>query len=260
MRIVLLLIILGSVSPLAAQTFDVSRDATPTSEQEAEPSFTAPWGLWANRAPYPYYDGAFSMDTQDDLVARDLWIDFQSGLWLTNSRHRGGFGRIRARIGLFFLDVGYMQVTRETGDGYLGQRTIRDWSFITHADGHIGATLPIPYVGYVDAGIGATGFDETNGLGRVGLSFRASVQLFPIWPLGIEAEIKRSQFFDGTGVNDFSLRLHVQAFRHIFLTVGWRWKNIDGDTFGAHGFTFGFSFQFSNLRTFFWSPMSGPAF
>lgn len=40
--------------------------------------------------------------------------------------------------------------------------------------------------------------------------------------------------------------------RHLFITGGWQWLNVDGGGFGAHGLQFGLSFTFGNLRTFFW--------
>ncbi|MCA8945716.1 MAG: hypothetical protein KDB29_05785, partial [Planctomycetes bacterium] len=53
-------------------------DGDPTADDGSEPQIDikTPWGLWANRGPYPYYDGPFGIDTQDDLVARDIWFDF----------------------------------------------------------------------------------------------------------------------------------------------------------------------------------------
>ncbi|MBX3459929.1 MAG: hypothetical protein KF696_08180 [Planctomycetes bacterium] len=256
-KAVLLLLVFASA--LNAATFDLSR-VLPAADDELGFDIKPPWGLWGNRAPYPFYDGPFGIDTDDDLVARDFWIDFQSELWLTPSRYRGASGQIRARFGLFFADVGYTQITRTDGEGFIGKRKVKDWSYITDARGHLGVTIPIPILGYADFGIGLAGFDETPGISRVGASFKAALQIWPIFPVGVEAFAVREQFFDGTGVNDFGVKLHVQVFRHLMITAGWRWLEVDGTRFGTHGFTFGFSFQFSNLRTFFWAPFRGPAY
>lgn len=259
-RVVILLLLLAA--PLGALELPriVYGQDTPTHEEEPGFDIKAPWGLWANRAPYPYYDGPFGIDTQDDLVARDIWFDFQNEMWLTPNGWRGVSGHMRARMGLFLLDVSYTQLARTDNHAYLGERNIKDWAGMTDARGHIGFTLPVWQFGYLDFAIGLSGFDETRGISRVGPSYRASASIYPIWPIEVEGYLSRAQFFDGTGVNEFGLRLHVQVFRHIHLTAGWRWMNVDGSNFSTQGFTFGFSFQFSNLRTFFWSPMHGPAY
>ena len=235
-------------------------ESAPEPLPEPELDIKAPWGLWANRAPYPYYDGPFGIDTQDDLVARDIWFDFQTEMWLTPNGWRGASGSMRARIGLFSLDVSYLQLARTDRHSYLGKRNIKDWAGLTDARGHIGLTIPVWQFGYVDFQIGLSGFDETRGISRVGPSYRASASIYPIWPIEIEAWASTARFFDGTGVNDFGVRLHVQVFRHLLITAGWRWMNVDGSNFSTQGFTFGFSFQFANLRTFFWSPFRGPAY
>ncbi|MCC7510034.1 MAG: hypothetical protein IT464_11795 [Planctomycetes bacterium] len=255
----LFLFLLFAAAALPAATFDVSRVLAAA---EAEPDFDIkpPWGLWGNRAPYPFYDGPFGIDTNDDLVARDFWIDFQSDLWLTPNGYRGATGQMRARFGLFFADVSYTQLARTDRHAFLGERKVKDWSYITDARGHLGFTIPIPILGYADFGIGFAGFDETRGISRIGGSFKAALQIWPVFPLGIEAWAVREQFFDGTGANDFGVKLHVQVFRHLMVSAGWRWMNVDGSEFSTQGITFGFSFQFSNLRTFFWAPFRGPAY
>lgn len=225
----------------------------------AAPALPKPWGLWADRAPYPYYDGPFSMDVADDLVARDILFDFQHEIWLAPGDTRGAWARMRARFGLFLADVEYLQTAKHTTAGYLGSREITDWSDITWARGHLGVNWPIPDIGYVEAAVGASGFDRTHGLSRIGVDVRAGAMLYPLWPLGLEVYASRTFHFDGTGVNEFGARLHVQAFRHLFVTAGWRWLNVDGSGYGSQGFTLGISFTFGNLRTFFWSPMRGPA-
>ena len=219
-----------------------------------------PWGLWADRAPYPYFDGPFGIDVADDLIARDIWFDFSSEFWVTPDGFRGASGMMRARMGLFFADVSYTQLARMDRGGWTTHQNVRDWAHITDARGHFGLTVPLPVLGYLDFGLGLSGFDETPGLSRVGASFRASASIYPIWPLELEAGASRAQFFDGTGVNDFSVKAHVQVFRHLFVTAGWRWMNVDGGPFSTHGLTFGISFQWGNLRTFFWEPMRGPAY
>lgn len=229
-------------------------------QEEPQLDIKPAWGLWANRAPYPYYDGPFGIDVDDDLIARDIWFDFSGEFWLTENGYRGAAGMIRARFGLFFADVSYAQLARMDDKGWLTHQNVRDWSYITDARGHLGFTVPLPAVGYLEFGVGLAGFDETPGISRVGGSFRASASIYPLWPLELEAYASRAQFFDGTGVNEFGARAHVQVFRHLFITGGWRWMNVDGGTFTTHGFTFGFSFQWGNLRTFFWEPMRGPAY
>lgn len=262
----LILSCLIAASGLCALEFDVSRAAAAEAESDAileeEPTFElkAPWGLWANRAPYPYYDGPFGIDTVDDLVARDIWFDFQSELFLGVNEWRGLAGQMRFRAGLFHADVSYLQLARTDGNGLLGHHIVRDWAGITDARGHLGFSVPLPYVGYIDASIGLAGFDETRGISRLGVSFKASASIYPIWPIELEGWISRAQFFDGTGVNEFGGRMHVQVFRHLHLTAGWRWLNVDGTDTTTHGFTFGFSFQWANLRTFFWEPFRGPAY
>lgn len=218
-----------------------------------------PWGLWANRAPYPYYDGPVGIDVQDDLVARDIWFDFEGEFFSGMNGFRGAGGMLRARFGLFFADAGYLQLARMNRREFPDAGRVQDWSYITDARGHLGVTIPIPVLGYADFGVGLAGFDETPGISRVGMSFRASLSIYPIWPLELEAYTSRAQFFDGTGVNEFGTRAHAQVFRHLFVTAGWRWMNVDGGDFTTHGFTLGLSFQWSNLRTFFWDPMRGPA-
>lgn len=220
-----------------------------------------PWGLWANRAPYPFYDGPFTIDTDDDVVARDMLIDFETGMWLAPGDARAAYAQLRAHIGLFFLDASYLQVTRTSHEAsLLGPRVIKDWSEITLARGHFGVAWPIPKLGYIEGGVGVGGFDQTSGISGVGFSLRSSVLIYPIWPLGLEAYASRLQFLDGRGVNEFGFRLHIQVFRHLFITGGWHWLNVDGGGFGAHGMQFGLSFTFGNLRTFFWAPMRGPAY
>lgn len=258
-----LCILMLLASPLAAVEFPDTRVVFGTLEDSgAEPEVERkkPWGLWANRAPYPYYDGPFGIDTDDDLVARDIWFDFHHELWLTPNGYRGASGMMRARIGLFSLDVSYLQLARTDRHSYLGSRKVKDWAAVTDARGHIGLTIPLAHLGYADFAIGLAGFDETRGITRVGPSYRASVSLYPIWPLEIEGYVSRAQFFDGTGVNEFGVRLHGQVFRHLHLTAGWRWMNVDGSSFSTQGLTLGFSFQFGNLRSFFWSPYRGPAY
>ncbi|MCC6574616.1 MAG: hypothetical protein IT462_12605 [Planctomycetes bacterium] len=220
-----------------------------------------PWGLFAKRAPYPYYDGPFTMDCDDDLVARDIFFDFHAELWFAPGDTRGAATRMRAHFGPLWADAAFVQgASYRSAIGFFQNPPVRDYAYITHASGHLGASLPIPQFGYLDAGIGFAGFDQTNGLSRAGLSFKAGLLVYPIWPLGLELEAQRAQFIDGTAVNEFNLRAHVQVFRHIFVTAGWKWLNVDGGNFGTHGFTFGISFVFGNLRTFFWDPMKGPAY
>ncbi|MCA8934784.1 MAG: hypothetical protein KDB68_01140 [Planctomycetes bacterium] len=237
-------------------------DGDPTADDGSEPQIDikTPWGLWANRGPYPYYDGPFGIDTQDDLVARDIWFDFHNEIWLTPNGWRGVSGGMRARMGLFLVDVSFTQLARTDRHSYFGSRKVKDWAGVTDARGHIGLTLPVWQFGYVDFAIGLAGFDETRGISRLGPSYRASASIYPIWPLEVEGYVSRAQFFDGTGVNEFGVRLHVQVFRHLLITGGWRWMNVDGSNFSTQGFTLGFSFQFGNLRTFFWSPFRGPAY
>ena len=201
------------------------------------------------------------MDTDDDVVARDLQIDFQHGLWLAPGETRGAYFYARAHIGLFFLDFKFEQAVR-TGHsaGLIGTNKVKDFSHIIYPAGRLGVAWPIPKLGYIEGGVGVGAFDETNGISGIGLSLRAAAMIYPIFPIGIEAWAERLQFFDSRGVNEFGLRLHVQVFRHLFLTAGWQWLNVDGSGFGAHGLTFGLSFTFGNLRTFFWSPMKGPAY
>ncbi|MBE7490544.1 MAG: hypothetical protein HS108_02100 [Planctomycetes bacterium] len=258
---VLLLVLLAAPGALAAQAFDLPRRGTraagelPAPAQDIKP----PWGLWANRAPYPFYNGPFGIDCDDDLIARDIWFDFAADMWLTGNHFRGAAMQARARFGLFFADVGYTQLARMRHHDYLDAGRVEDWAHVTDARGHLGVTIPIPHLGYADFGLGLAGFDETPGLSRGGVSFRTSLSIYPVWPLELEAGLSRAQFFDGTGVNDFFARAQVQVFRHLFVSAGWRWMNADGSRFATHGFTFGLSFQFSNLRTFFWDPMQGPA-
>ena len=256
----LFLLLIGFAAPaLCAQEYDFDAASDAADEDPAEPVFTKPWGLWANRAPYPYYNGAFSMDSDDDLVARDIFFDFQTELWLTPSRYRGAWFQMRARMGIFFLDASFLQVARHDANTYLGKRLIKDWSFVTDARGHLGLTVPLPHLGYIDLGIGVAGYDETTGPSTVAPDFRASVSLYPLWPLGFEGHVSRAQFLRGGGITEWGVRLYVQVFRHLFISTGWRWRVVDGSDFNAHGFTIGFSFKFSNLRTFFWDPMRGPA-
>lgn len=257
--LILLLVIPGAV---AASDFSFTpRPLTRSLFAQAEPQqdIKPTWGLWADRAPYPYYDGPFGIDVADDLIARDIWFDFSADIWLTPNGYRGASGMMRARFGLFFADVSYTQLASVRDDGWFTTTTVKDSSYITDARGHLGLTVPLPVLGYLDFGVGLSGFDETPGLSRLGASFRASASIFPIWPLELEAGASRAQFFDGTGVNEFNVKAHVQMFRHLFITAGWRWMNIDGNSFTTHGFMFGISFQWGNLRTFFWDPMRGPA-
>jgi hypothetical protein len=242
-------------SALCAQAFDVSRLAI-AADDTAPPRFDIkpPWGLWANRAPYPYYAGPFGIDVADDLVARDIWFDFVAESWLTGDGYRGGGAQMRARFGLFFANVSYTQLAR------VERNRVRESAFLMNARGHLGLTLPVPALGYLDLGVGGAGFDQSESLSRAGLSFKASASIWPIWPLGFEGWAVREQFRDGKGVNEFGARAHVQVFRHIHLTAGWRWMNVDGTSFSTHGATFGFSVQWSNLRTFFWAPFRGPAY
>lgn len=259
--LMLLLLCAVPAGVLSAFDFPAHFRAQTSEEDTAEPGFDIkpPWGLWANRAPYPYYDGPFGIDTGDDLVARDIWFDFHNEMWLASNGYFGFAGAMRARMGLFLLDVSFTQLARTGETGYLAGE-VRDWAGVTDARGHIGLTIPLAQFGYADFAIGLSGFDETRGLTRVGPSYRASVSLYPVWPLELEGYVSRAHYFDGTGVNEFGVRLHVQVFRHLLLTAGWRWMNVDGSNFSTQGFTFGFSFQFSNLRTFFWSPFRGPAY
>src|SRR5690606_9235337 len=125
------------------------------------------------------------------------------------------------------------QLARTDNDALLGPRAIKDWSYITDARGHLGFTVPLPHVGYIDLAVGLSGFDETRGISRVGASFKASASIWPIWPIGLEGWASRGQFFDGTGANEFGARVHVQVFRHLFLTAGWRWMNVDGSNFST---------------------------
>jgi len=259
---VLCLLLLFAPALSAAEpwpVFEVSRGQAKPAARPAEPK--KPWGLWANRAPYPYYDGFFGMDTDDDVVARDLQIDFQHGLWLAPGETRGAYVYARAHIGLFFLDFKFEQAVRTGHSASLfGTNKIKDFSHIIYPAGRLGVAWPIPEIGYIEGGVGVGAFDETNGISGIGLSFRAAAMIYPIFPIGLEAWAERLQFFDSRGVNEFGLRLHVQVFRHLFLTAGWQWLNVDGSGFGAHGITFGLSFTFGNLRTFFWAPMRGPAY
>jgi hypothetical protein len=260
--LMLLLLCAVPAGVLSAFDFPAPFRAQTTDETTAEPGFDIkpPWGLWANRAPYPYYDGPFGIDTGDDLVARDIWFDFHNEMWLTPNGYRGVAGAMRARMGLFLLDVSFTQLARTDRHSFLGARKVKDWAAVTDARGHIGLTIPLAQFGYADFAIGLAGFDETRGISRVGPSYRASLSIYPLWPLELEGYASRAQFFDGTGVNEFGVRLHAQVFRHLLLTWGWRWMNVDGSSFSTQGFTFGFSFQFANLRTFFWSPFRGPAY
>jgi len=264
-RLVLILLLLAPGALCALEFGLPSRSGTrallAVDDDLAPPSqgIKPPWGLWANRAPYPYYDGPVGLDVADDLVARDIWFDFVAEMWLTPNHFRGAAMMMRMRAGLFFADVSYTQLARMHHHDYLDAGRVEDWAYITDARGHLGVTIPIPVLGYADFGVGVAGFDQTPGISRAGLSMRASISIYPIWPLELEAGVSRAQFTDGTGVNDFFARAHVQVFRHMFVTAGWRWMNVDGTDFTTHGFTFGFSFQWANLRTFFWDPMRGPA-
>ncbi len=219
-----------------------------------------PWGLFAARAPYPYYDGPFTMDSDDDLVARDIFFDFRTEYWFAPGDMRGVAACMRAHFGFLWVDAEFLQGASYNKIGFWQNPPVRDYAYITHAAGHLGASLVLPHAGYLDVGLGLAGFDQTNGLSRAGPSFKVGLLVYPVWPLGLEAEAQRAQFRDGTAVNEFNLRLHVQVFRHIFITAGWRWLNVDGNGLGVHGLTFGISFVFGNLRTFFWDPMRGPAY
>lgn len=267
MAVRLAIILLLFSCALSAAGFDLTRRPVERSIFAADDDLAGPkqdirppWGLWADRAPYPYYEGPVGIDTDDDLVARDIWFDFSAGAWLTPNGYRGGDFMLRARFGLFFADVGYTQLARMKHEGTFIVSIVEDWSYISDARGHLGMTVPLPVVGYLDFGVGLCGFDETPAISRVGASFRASASIYPVWPLELEGYASRAQFFDGTGVNDFGVKVHVQVFRHLFLTAGWRWMNVDGSNFSTQGFTFGISFQWGNLRTFFWEPMRGPAY
>ena len=57
-----ILIVLFAASALPAVTFDVARFAGQDELAPAEFDIKPPWGLWANRAPYPYYDGPVGID------------------------------------------------------------------------------------------------------------------------------------------------------------------------------------------------------
>lgn len=256
----LLVVLIAAACALPGTQFDVSRAAINGDDDLAQPRFEIrkPWGLWANRAPYPYYDGPVGIDVQDDLVARDIWFDVATEAWLTPDGYRGAHMQLRARMGLFFADFGYTQLASFDRKNHRGR--VRDSSYIRDLRGHLGFTAPLPLLGYVDLGVGGAGFDRSNGLSRGGLSFKAAALIWPVWPLGFEGWAVREQFFDGTGVNEFGARVHAQVFRHIHLTAGWRMLNVDGEAFQTQGFTFGFSLQWSNLRTFFWAPFRGPAY
>ncbi|MBZ0137730.1 MAG: hypothetical protein K8I27_15295 [Planctomycetes bacterium] len=256
---ILLLLLAAPLGAVELPRIEYGQDAEPHQLEEPGFDIKPPWGLWANRAPYPYYDGPVGIDTADDLVARDIWFDFQNEAWLPSNGWRGASGHMRARMGLFLLDVSYTQLARLDKRGTF-RGGVEDWAGLTDARGHIGFTLPLWRLGYLDFAIGLSGFDETRGIARVGPSYRASASIYPIWPLEIEGYVSRAHYFDGTGVNDFGVRLHAQVFRHFHLTFGWRWMNVDGSNFSTQGMTFGFSFQFANLRTFFWSPFRGPAY
>lgn len=265
-RLALLVLLLIAACTCGAAGFALPRPSywraqvpAPDAAQEPAQAIKPPWGLWAARAPYPYYDGWLGIDTGDDLVARDIWFDFLSELWVCTDGHRGAAGRMRARFGLFFADVSYLQLADTDAASTLDHPRVRDWAAVTDARGHLGVTIPIPILGYADFGAGLAGFDETRGMSRLGLSLRACISIYPLWPLELEAECSRALFVHGSGVNEFAARAHVQVFRHLLLTAGWRWMNVDGGDFSTHGFTLGFSFQWSNLRTFFWAPYRGPA-
>lgn len=240
-----------------------TEEGSAKAEDTSKPGFKfkEPWGMWAWRAPYPYYDGAFGIDVADDLVARDIWFDFNTEMWLGSNGYRGGSFQLRARMGLFFVDSGYSQVARMGKEDMFDSGAVEDLSYIADFRSHIGMTLPLGKWGYADAGVGGLILDQTNNFStRIGFSFRSSISVYPIWPLEVEAYAARGQFLGGKGTNDFGVRLHFQAFRHLFLTTGWRWYNVDGNRFTTHGWTFGISFQWANLRTFFWEPMRGPAY
>ena len=263
LAILSLLVLSGA---LGAQGFGLTASPAPRALlavdddlREPTQAIKPPWGLWANRAPYPFYNGPFGIDSDDDLVARDIWFDFQTEFFAGMNGIRGAGATLRARFGLFFADVGYLHLSRMTRPEFPDSGRVEDWSFITSARGHLGVTIPIPILGYADFGLGAAGFEQDSGLSRAGLSFRASISVYPIWPLELEAGVVRESYFDGTGFNEFTARAHVQVFRHLFITAGWRWMNVDGNDVTTHGFTLGLSFQWSNLRTFFWDPMRGPA-
>jgi hypothetical protein len=264
LRLLLLVLLMLNASAACAMAFDVSRHAVTAAAQERAdtPQFDIrpPWGLWANRAPYPYYEGPIGIDTTDDLVARDIWFDFQSELWLTADGYRGLGGHLRSRMGLFFADMSYLQVARTDGESMGGRQSITSHSYIRDLRGHLGFSLPIPKLGYLDLGVGGVGFDQSGGISRVGMSFKASASIWPLWPLGFEGWYSRAHFFDNRGVNEWGARAHVQVFRHLHLTAGWRWMSVDGNDFQAEGVTFGLSIQWSNLRTFFWAPFRGPAY
>jgi hypothetical protein len=270
LRLLLILVCACAASAGHALPFDVSRESVRAAAQgadeddlgPAEFDISPPWGLWGNRAPYPFYEGPHGIDSKDDLVARDIWFDFHSELWLAPNSYRGASGQMRARIGLFFADVSFTQIARTDRHDFIGRRKLRDWSYITDARGHLGFTWPIPKLGYVDLGVGVVGFDQSrrDGLSRAGISLKASASVWPVWPVGLEGWFSRAQFFDNTGVNDWGARVHLQVFRHVFVTVGWRWMNVDGNDFTTQGVTFGFSLQWSNLRTLFWAPFRGPAY
>ena len=67
------------------------------SESEPEPlpepkiDIKPPWGLWANRAPYPYYDGPFGIDTSDDPI-----LAARRGIYETSAVNRGAGWKNRA--------------------------------------------------------------------------------------------------------------------------------------------------------------------
>ncbi|MEE9311018.1 MAG: hypothetical protein V3V10_01275 [Planctomycetota bacterium] len=266
----LCLLLLALTAPcLTALEFDVSRaavaqSATETTEEESpEPGFAfkEPWGLWAWRAPYPYYDGPFGIDVADDLVARDIWFDFETEMWFGANGYRGGSFQLRSRFGIFFVDSGYTQIAQMGKPHMFDSGKVEDYAYITDFRGHMGVTLPLGKWGYADAGVGGIMLDQSNKFStRLGFSFRSSLSVYPIWPLELEGYASRAQFTNGQGVNDFGVRIHVQAFRHLFVTTGWRWYNVDGNGFSTHGWTIGLSFQWANLRTFFWEPMRGPAY
>jgi hypothetical protein len=233
---------------------------TAAEDDLAPPGFSlrAPWGLWAERAPYPFYDGPFGMNARDDLVARDLWFDFQAET-IAGRRYSGGAAHLRARVGLFSLDFSYGQLGEHRPARLIQTRHLQRWDSLLDGRAHLGFTLPLSSLGYLDAGVGGVAFQETGEFSRMGVSFCAAALVFPFWPLGLEGEYRRAEFFNGRAVDDFSVRVHVQVFRHLFVTGGWRGVTVRGTGFESQGATFGLSLHWSNLRTFFWAPMRGPA-
>lgn len=212
--------------------------------------FNSGAGGTALRAPYPYYESPGSINTDNGALGRPAWFEFDNEYSWNEGKRRGLRTRLRGVQG--FGSYGFEFTDLFTAKRFDAVQWFKGWTGFAFP--MLGANLL--------GGIGGSWIDDHASLhNKVSFDLTSGIQMYPIWPLGVDAGFNLSFFETGRTVIDWSMALKVQLFRSAFFTFGWRDITSPGHakSFRTDALYFGISLSFSNLKWVFTAPQGGPA-